>query len=123
MSYADLKRVREKYVTLRELVINHPGGRDDAAARVKIERLCNAAILALDDPECRARLRAIVVHASEAYSRNGHRKWDRSGMSGADYLRLQMLIGLEAVNTRPFFIENARDRVYVAAAGALPSIP
>lgn len=113
MSYADLKRVRENYVTLRELVILHPGGWDDAASRSKIERLCNAAIVALDDPECRARLRAVVVQAGDVYSGSGHQKWDRGGMSGADYLRLQILIGLEAVNTRLFFIENARDRVHV----------
>jgi hypothetical protein len=55
----------------------------------------------------------VVAQAGDVYSRSGHQKWDRGSMSGADYLRLQILIGLEAVNTRLFFIENARDRVHV----------
>ncbi len=31
-------------------------------------------------------------------------------MSGADYLRLQILISLEALNTRLFFLQTLRDR-------------
>jgi hypothetical protein len=31
-------------------------------------------------------------------------------MSGADYLRLQILISLEALNTRLFFLQALRDR-------------
>jgi hypothetical protein len=31
-------------------------------------------------------------------------------MTGAEYLRLQILIALEAVNTRLFFLDAMRDR-------------
>lgn len=110
MSYTDLKEVRETYVTLRELVIQNPGGWDDAASRLKAERLCNAGMQALDDAECRERLRTVLAQARELFSREGHLKWSRARMSGADYLRLQILIGLEAVNTRLFFIDAIRGR-------------
>jgi len=108
--YTDIRQVRETYVTLRELVIHHAGGWDDAAARLKVERLCDAASQALDDAECHERLRAVRAQAAELYSRADHLKWSRATMSGADYLRLQILIALEAINTRLFFVESMRDR-------------
>ena len=55
----DLYEVRELYKRLRELVIQNPGGWDDAASRERIEALCNAGIAALDDAECHNRLRTV----------------------------------------------------------------
>jgi hypothetical protein len=106
----DLYEVRELYKRLRELVIQNPGGWDDAASRERIEALCNAGIAALDDAECHNRLRTVEEQARELYSRSAHRAWERRNMSGADYLRLQILIALEAVNTRLFFIDALRGR-------------
>lgn len=80
------------------------------ATRSKVAVLCEAAIAALDDPECRQRLRAVERHAAELFSSAEHRKWDRKHMSGADYLRLQIFIALEGVNTRLFFLDALRDR-------------
>ena len=122
MPYKDIKQVRENYVTLRELVILNPGGWDDAASRSKVERLCGAAIQALDDEECRQRLRTVIAHAAELYSRTDHLKWARAKMRGADYLRLQMLIALEAVNTRLFFLQAVRERSRLPA-DPHPSLP
>ncbi|MND02054.1 hypothetical protein D3C83_213010 [compost metagenome] len=48
--------------------------------------------------------------SAELYSAEGHGKWARKNMSGADYLRLQILISLEAFNTRLFFLQTLRDR-------------
>ena len=87
-----------------------PGGWDDAVSRDKVCRLCQAAAAALDDAECRERLRTAERFATELYSAEAHRKWDSKHMSGADYLRLQILIALEALNTRLFFIATLRDR-------------
>ena len=117
MSYKDLKDVREYYSSLRELVIGHSGGWDDADSRAKVESLCAAGIAALEDTECRERLRAVQTQAAELFSREGHLKWARKSMSGADYLRLQILIALEAVNTRLFFIETLRNRVSLHEPG------
>jgi hypothetical protein len=106
----DLKEVREYYASLRELVIHNSGGWDDVDSRTKVERLCSAGIAAIDDPECRERLRAVRSQAADLFSRNGHQRWARKSMSGADYLRLQMLIALEALNTRLFVIDTLRNR-------------
>jgi hypothetical protein len=110
----DLSEVRELYQRLRELVIQHPGGWDDAASRTRIEALCQAGIAALDDAECHSRLRTVEEQARDLYSSADHHAWQRSNMTGADYLRLQMLIALEAVNTRLFFIDVLRGRQAVA---------
>jgi hypothetical protein len=108
--HKDLRQIREHYAALRELVIMQSGGWDDAVSRRKVCDLCQAATAELDDAECRERLRTIERYATELYSADAHRKWDRKHMSGADYLRLQMLIALEALNTRLFFIAALRDR-------------
>jgi len=110
MSYKDLREVRNCYTALRELIIRTNGGWDDVESRAKVAGLCNAGVGALDDAECRERLRAVQAQAAELFSRDGHLKWTRKNMSGADYLRLQILIALEALNTRLFFIDTLRSR-------------
>ena len=114
--YKDLKEVREYYATLRELVIQHSGGWEDADSLAKVEGLCGAASAALADAECHERLRAVCTQAGELFSREGHLKWARKSLTGADYLRLQILIALEAVNTRLFFIETVRNRTLATEA-------
>jgi hypothetical protein len=108
--HRDINVVRDCYASLRELVIHNPGGWDDGNTLSRVGELCREAIAALVDDECHARLRAVHAQAAELYSSDGHRKWARASMSGADYLRLQMLIALEALNTRLFLIANERDR-------------
>src|SRR5687767_16014786 len=110
MSDKDIKLVREQYATVRDLVIRNPGGWDDGDSRTKAERACEAATAALHDAECHERLRAVVAQTRDLYSAENHAKWARRNMSGADYLRLQILIALEAVNTRLFFIDALRAR-------------
>jgi hypothetical protein len=110
MSYTDLREVRHCYASLRELVVQKNGGRADAESLAGAVGLCVAGIAALDDAECRDRLRAVQAQLGELFSSSRHLKWARKQMSGADYLRLQILIHLEAVNTRLFMLEAQRDR-------------
>ena len=117
--YKDIRQVREHYAALRDLIAQHVGGREDAATRAQVAVICEAAIAALDDSETRQRLRAVERHAAELFSADQHQKWDREHMSGADYLRLQIFISLEAVNTRLFYLEALRDRAPQQAGGAL----
>jgi hypothetical protein len=121
--YKDIRQVREHYAALRDLIAHRVGGRDDVAARAQVAVLCEAAIAALDDAEARQRLRAIERHAAELFSDDQHQKWDRQHMSGADYLRLQVFIALEGVNTRLFFLETLRDRAAQQSAGAFAPRP
>ena len=113
--YKDLIAVREHYAAIRDLIAQNAGGREDVATRAQVAVLCEAAIAALEDPECRQRLRAVERHAGELFSATEHSKWNRRHMTGADYLRLQILIALEGVNTRLFFLDAMRDRATPAA--------
>jgi hypothetical protein len=65
-------------------------------------------MVALDDSECQERLEAVQNQARELYPRDGHQRWARRSMSGADYLRLQILIALEALHTRLSLLESLR---------------
>ena len=116
MSYRDLLEVRNCYAALRELVIQKDGGWNDVDSQSRAELLCNAGIAALDDAECHGRLRAIHAQTGELFSRFEHLKFARKSMSGSDFLRLQILISLEALNTRLFYLETQRDRSSRAAA-------
>jgi len=84
----DIRKLREHYATLRDLIAQNPGGREDAVTLGNVSVLCEAAIAALQDPECRQHLRLVDQH----------------------YLRLQILIALEAVNTRLLSLSDRRDR-------------
>ena len=105
------------------LVTQHAGGWNDAATRAKVRVLSESASAALEDFECRQNLRTIERHASELYSADGHRKWDREHMSGAQYLRLQIFIALEALHTRLSSVEAIRDRATQPGAHAAPRPP
>ncbi|MND08823.1 hypothetical protein D3C83_317220 [compost metagenome] len=62
----------------------------------------------------------MLGQAAELFSTDGHNKWARKSMSGADYLRLQILISLEALNTRLFFIDTLRSRKGLEAENTHP---
>ena len=108
--YKDLNEVREHYAAIRDLIAENPGGREDAVTLGNVSVLCEAAIDALQDPECRQHLRLVDQHAAALFSAEEHRKWERPSMTGAEYLRLQILIALEAVNTRLRCLSARRDR-------------
>ena len=116
----DLQHVRGCYKALRDLVIQNSGGREDETTRSRLTRLCDAGIAELDDAECRERLRTVKAQAAELFLSDAHLKWARRTMSGADYLRLQILIALEALNTRLFLIDALRNKTSEAKARHVP---
>jgi hypothetical protein len=113
----DVQEVRQRYGQLRDIVIQNPGGWDDVASRARIVKLCAEAKAAIDDAECRERLTWVEKQSADLYSEDEHRKWGRKSMSGADYLRLQLLISLEALNTRLFFLQTLRNRAQTVLVG------
>jgi hypothetical protein len=122
VAYPDLDEVRKQYSTLRELVIHNAGGWDDASTRERIKALAERAIDALDDAECTQHLRRVQANAAALYSAEDHARWQRKSMSGADYLRLQILISLEVVNTRLFMIDALRNRAAQPSLHARPAV-
>lgn len=122
MAYPDLEEVRRQYAALREIVIHNPGGWDDAASRERISIHVARALDALEDAECMEQLRRVESQAAALYSIDGHAAWQRKSMSGADYLRLQILIALEVVNTRLFMLDALRNRAAAASTGERPVV-
>ena len=113
MTTKNILTLRNCYSALREFVIRNPGGSEDADMCAKVQRLCEAGAATLDDAEVRERLRSVLWRARDMYSSDAHRKWERPHMSGAEYLRLQILIDLEGLNTRLFFLDARRERAAV----------
>jgi hypothetical protein len=43
----DIRKLREHYATLRDLIAQHPGGCEDSVTRAKVSVLCEAAMALL----------------------------------------------------------------------------
>lgn len=119
MAQTDIDEIRKRYVALRDLIIRNPGGWEDQASHERLKEHCEAVRHTIEDAECAQHLQAVETQAAELYSKDAHVKWARKSMSGADYLRLQILIALEMVNTRLFMLD-AHTRA-VAAVRAEPA--
>src|SRR5258708_27140939 len=100
MQLADLYETQKHRAALLELIIHNVGGWADRRTLGRAEALCQAAMSAVDDAECAARVKIIAEHAAALFSERAHRKWDRSGMRGADFLRLEIVRALHSLNRR-----------------------
>ncbi|HYY62762.1 MAG TPA: hypothetical protein VE756_15375 [Burkholderiales bacterium] len=105
MGQPNLDEARRLYSALRDIVIHHHGGWADYESLGKMRKLVNAALAAVDDVECHQHLESAAEHSAEVFSENGHKKWDRSYMTGVDFLRLRILRELDAFHSRLFALE------------------
>jgi hypothetical protein len=90
MDFDDLDEARALHGALLETFVAHTGGRDDAAALKRVEQLCDLAISAVDDLECRVFMRGIRSYASLLFSNEGHLGIESGSISGLDFLRLRI---------------------------------
>ena len=120
MSFLDLDDARRHHAALLEIIIHHPGGWSDRASLSRVAELCRAATGAVDDAECREHLRIVAEYAADLFSEHVHRKWDRSNMSGADFLRLEIMSALHSFNRRLSAIEATRRGTSTQAHIRLP---
>ena len=108
MSYADLEKARECHSALRDIFIHHPGGWADKQALFQVEKLAWRAMTAVNDAECQEKMGIVEHYAAALYSEAEHHKWRIASLSGADFLRLQILRALVAFHGRLLAIEAAR---------------
>jgi hypothetical protein len=108
---------RRHHAALKELFIRHAGGAADFRALRRVLGLCQEASEAVDDFYCREKLRLVAEFAAEMLSHNEHARWGRDSMSGAEFLRQQVLNALELFASRLYSIEALEHR---AATGATP---
>ena len=85
---------------MRDLIIRHRGGAKDERALGRLWDLSRKAAAAIDDGNCRSLLSAIESYGAKLFSESGHLKWARTEMSGAHFLRLQILRELDGFHMR-----------------------
>ena len=85
---------------MRDLIIRHRGGSREERALGKLLDLSRKAAAAIDDSNCRSLLAAVEGYGAQLFSESGHLKWARTEMSGAHFLRLQILRELDAFHVR-----------------------
>jgi hypothetical protein len=117
MAYEDLEAALAHYQAIRSEIIHHPGGWRDEILLRKLDLACEAAVLAVDDRECKVHIGAVEDYCRQLYSTAAHLEWARGQTSGADHLRLRILRELEAFRARVLEIETLRD----ASAGVPPA--
>lgn len=105
MMTTDLAEARRHYAALREIFTRHVGAAADFRALRRVLALCQGASDALDDAYCREKLRVVGEYAAEMLSYSEHAKWGRDSVSGAEFLRQQVLNALELLASRLYSIE------------------
>jgi hypothetical protein len=107
--YPDIEAARTHHAALREIFAQH---RADWAQRTdelrQVEELCREAAAAVGDPQCREEMGIVGDYAAELFARGEHRKWESESMSGAEFLRLQILKALDSFRSRLYSIEAIR---------------
>ena len=113
----DVALARRHHAALKELFTRHSGGAADFRALRRVLGLCQEASEAVDDAYCREKLRVVSEFAAEMLSHSEHGRWGRDSMSGAEFLRQQVLNALELFASRLYSIEALEHR---GAAGGSP---
>jgi hypothetical protein len=85
---------------MRDLIIHRRGGSRDERALGKLWDLSRKAAAAIDDGDCKRLLSAVDSYGADLFSDSGHLKWARTKISGADFLRLQILRELDDFHAR-----------------------
>ncbi len=105
---ADLDLARQHHAALKQLFSRQFGDTADYRVLQRVLVLCEAAARAVDDEYCRQKLRLVGEYAAELLSGGRHAKWGRDALSGAEFLRLQVLNALELFASRLYSIEALR---------------
>jgi hypothetical protein len=109
MSYPDIDEARRSHAALKDVFAYH---RADWTARGDelrhVETLCREAAAAIGDAQCREEMGIVGDYAAELFARGEHRKWASESMSGAEFLRLQILKALDTFHSRLYSIEAIR---------------
>ena len=115
MRFEDVREAQKYRAALLEIIIHDAGGWANRGSLSKVDEFCQAAMSAIDDAECETYIKIVAEHAAALFSARAHRKWDRSSMHGADFLRLEIVRALHSLNRRLCAIEAKRKKSTQAA--------
>jgi hypothetical protein len=108
---------------MRALIIHHLGGHEDGETLSKLREMSRKAAAAIDDVDRKSLLRLVDGYGADLFSKSGHLKWARTHVSGADFLRLQILRELDAFHARLLQLEATRNAAARLAANLPPDRP
>jgi len=109
MSYPDIEEARRRHGALKETFAHHRGDWSCGAEELRrVEEFCREAAAAINDAQCREEMGIVGDYAAELFARGEHRKWESESMSGAEFLRLQILKALDSFHSRLYSIEAIR---------------
>ena len=109
MVYPDIDEARTHHGALKQVFAHHRADWSAGAEELKrVEQLCREAAAAVSDPQCREEMGIVGDYAAELFARGEHRKWESESMSGAEFLRLQILKALDSFHSRLYSIEAIR---------------
>ena len=106
--HSDLDEARTHHASLRQIIDRHAGAASDFRALRRVLDLCRRAADAIDDRYCREKLRLVEDFAAEMFAHSEHDKWQRESISGADFLKQQIVGALELFSSRLYSIEMLR---------------
>src|SRR5262245_47190824 len=110
MNFTDLDEGRALCGRLMEVFVEHTGGRDTPQALECVEKLCDAAVAAIEDLECRVAMRGVKSYSRLLFSGDPHLSVDAGGLAAVDYLRFHIRNCLSMFRERLGIIEAERLR-------------
>jgi CheY-like chemotaxis protein len=97
---------RALYAALMAALVANPGGRNDPDTVARITSLCEAAVNAVNDLECRVAMRAVQAYAALLYTDDGYEGVQAGSLQGVDALRFQALNALAGFRGRLNVLET-----------------
>jgi CheY-like chemotaxis protein len=100
MPKRNLDEVLALHDALMQVIVSHPGGRNDAAAMTHVSTLCARAVEAVDDLEARVQIRGIESLAKLLFYADGHAGIEAGPLRGVDALKFRILNSLSNLRGR-----------------------
>jgi len=108
MRTIDLEAARRNHKALKQFFMSRAGEAADLRALRRVLTLSDAASAAIDDDYCREKLRLVSEYAAAMLGHGDRAKWGRDSLSGAEFLRQQVLNALELLASRLYSLEALR---------------
>jgi hypothetical protein len=105
MSHTIYAEARRYHVRLKVIFMNHRGGFANEATLRSVQKLCRAALLAVDDELCREYIYTVGKLAQHLFSDHEHQAWKIGALAGADHLRLKILKALVSFHSRIYYMQ------------------
>jgi CheY-like chemotaxis protein len=107
MPKRDLDEALNIHSALMQIIVGHPGGRNDSETMERVSRLCASAVEAVNDLETRVIIRGIESLSRLLFYADGHVGIEVGSLRGVDALKFQILNALSNLRGRLQFLQHA----------------